>query len=251
MNKLIINSDDFGYSRAINHAIIDTHQEGILTSTTLMSNTPGFEHAVKLAKENPKMGVGVHLVLTFLKPLRQDVPSLVDEKGDFYRPDAYRSGLAIVDVEDLYKEWDAQIQKVLAAGIQPTHLDSHHHAHTFNAHHFEVFLKLSEKYDLPIRGNFDQEHNRPTTTYFEPAFDGVGMLEEKEQEAYLELLVEKIKKNESTEVMCHTGYIDEFLSKSSSFVEPRIYQIDILTDSSFVDNIRENKEIELVTFSDL
>ena len=101
MNKLIINSDDFGYSRAINHAIIDTHQEGILTSTTLMTNTPGFEHAIKLAKENPKLGVGVHLVLTFLKPLSQDVPSLVDEKGDFYRPDAYRSGLAIVDEEEL------------------------------------------------------------------------------------------------------------------------------------------------------
>lgn len=251
MNKLIINSDDFGYSRAINHAIIDTHQEGILTSTTLMTNTPGFEHAIKLAKENPKLGVGVHLVLTFLKPLSQDVPSLVDEKGEFYRPDAYRSGLAIVDEEELYKEWDAQIQKVLAAGIQPTHLDSHHHAHTFNERHFEVFIKLSEKYDLPIRGNFDKEHARPTTTYFEPAFDGVSMLEEKEQAEYLDLLVDKIEKNESTEVMCHTGYIDEFLSKTSSLLEPRMHEVSILTDSEFVDKIRKSKEIKLATFSDL
>ncbi|HLQ88236.1 MAG TPA: carbohydrate deacetylase [Enterococcus sp.] len=251
MNKLIINSDDFGYSRAINHAIIDTHQEGILTSATLMTNTPGFEHAVKLAKENPKLGVGVHLVLTFLKPLRDDVPSLVDEDGNFYRPDAHRTGLAIVDVDELYKEWDTQIQKVLDAGIQPTHLDSHHHSHTFNEHHLEVFLKLSEKYDLPIRGNFEEEHSRRTTTYFEPAFDGVGMLEEKEQEEYLELLFDKIKENESTEIMCHTGYIDEFLFKSSSFTEPRIYQVDILTDSNFVDKIQKDQEIQLVNFNDL
>lgn len=251
MNKLIINSDDFGYGKSINYAIIDTHQEGILTSATLMTNTPGFEHAVKLSKENPDLGVGVHLVLTFLKPLRDDVPSLVDENGNFYRPDAYRSGLAIVDSDELYKEWDTQIQKALDAGIEPTHLDSHHHAHTFNERHFDVFVKLSEKYDLPIRGNAEYDHSRTTTTYFEPAFDGVGLLEEKEQEVYLDTLFNRIKENDATEIMCHTGYIDEFLIKSSSFTDPRIYQVDILTDSKFVEKIRNDKDIELVTFRDL
>ena len=55
-----------------------------------------------------------------------------------------------------------------------------------------MFLKLSEKYNLPIRGNFE-EHTRPTTTYF-IAFDGVGMLEEKEQEEYLDILLIRLKK---------------------------------------------------------
>ncbi len=251
MSKLIINSDDFGYGRAINYAIIDTHQEGILTSATLMTNTPGFEHAVKLAKENPTLGVGVHLVLTFLKPLRDDVPSLVDEEGNFYRPDAHRAGYAVVDPEELFKEWDTQIQKVLDAGIEPTHLDSHHHSHTFNEVHYDVFTRLSEKYDLPIRGNGEFDISRPTTTYFEPAFDGVGLLEEKEQETYLDDLFNKVKENDSTEIMCHTGYIDEFLFNSSSFTEPRIYQIDILSNSAFAERIRADKDIELVTFADL
>lgn len=254
MNKLIINSDDFGYSKAINHAVIDAHQEGILTSATLMTNTPGFEHAVKLAKENPTLGVGVHLVLTFLKPLRNDVPSLVDEAGTFYRPATFRSGDAIADVAELYKEWDTQIQTVMDAGINPTHLDSHHHAHTLNEHHLEVFLKLADKYDLPVRGNFDldqMEHSSKTTTYFEPAFDGVGVLPEKEQEVYLESLYEKIKENESTEVMCHVGYVDEFLSKNSTFVDLRVEQVGILTNSKFVDMIRADKEIVLSTFADI
>ena len=253
MNKLIINSDDFGYSRAINHAIIDTHQEGILTSATLMTNTPGFEHAVKLAKENPQLGVGVHLVLTFLKPLRNDVPSLVDEKGNFHKQDIHHTGEMNVEADELYQEWDTQIQKFIEAGLTPTHLDSHHHVHSYNEKYYKVFLKLAKKYDLPIRkiNGLGFEHTQITTTYFEPNFDPVGMLLVNEREQYLDNLFNKIKENQSTEIMCHTGYVDEFLSNNSSFIEPRLYQVDILTNSSFVDKIRNDKEIELATFSDL
>lgn len=253
MNKLIINSDDFGYGKAINHAIIDTHQKGILTSTTLMTNTPGFEHAVELAQENANLGVGVHLVLTFLKPLRKDVSSLTDKDGNFFRLTDYRTGNIKVDVDELYKEWDTQIQKVIEAGIQPTHLDTHHHAHTFNQQHFEVFLKLAQKYDLPIRGNasFDLEHSCKTTTYFEPAFDEIGLLTQAEQINYLEYLYRRIRKNPSTELMCHTGYIDEYLLASSSFVEPRIYQVGILTHSPFAQQIKKDPNIQLATFADL
>jgi hypothetical protein len=251
MNKLIINSDDFGFSRAINHAIIDTHQKGILTSTSLMTNTPGFKHAVKLAKENPKLGVGVHLVLTHAEPLRADVPSLIDENGSFYRPDAYRAGLAIAEPEELFKEWDEQIQKVIAAGIQPTHLDSHHHAHAFNEYHEEVIVKLAKKYDLPIRGNLETEQTYKTTTYFEPAFDTVSVLDEAEQAHYLEGLLERIKENDSTEILCHVGYVDAELLNNSTFAESRVYLVEILIDSPFVEKIQADPEIELITFADL
>lgn len=50
MGKVIFNSDDFGYSYGVNYGIVDAYQRGILTSTTLMANMPGFEHAVKLKK---------------------------------------------------------------------------------------------------------------------------------------------------------------------------------------------------------
>jgi len=251
MNKLIINSDDFGYGRAINHAIIDTYQEGILTSATLMTNTPGFEHAVKLALANPRLGVGVHLMLTFLKPLRHDVPSLVDVSGDFYRPDAYRNGEVTVNYSDLYKEWDTQIQKVLDAGIQPTHLDSHHHAHTLTETHQNVILDLAEKYNLPVRGNFQPSRSYKTTTYFEPAFDAVSTLNQSEQDNYLNSLVQRIKENKSTEIMCHTGYVDQFLFAHSSFIESRIYQVELLQESEFVRMIKADEAIELVTFKEL
>ena len=61
MGKVIFNSDDFGYSHGVNYGIVDAYQRGILTSTTLMANMPGFEHAVKLKKELPDLGVWVFI----------------------------------------------------------------------------------------------------------------------------------------------------------------------------------------------
>lgn len=70
MGKVIFDSDDFGYSHGVNYGIMDAYQRGILTSTTLMANMPGFEHAVKLRKEMPRLGVGVHLTLTKINCIR-------------------------------------------------------------------------------------------------------------------------------------------------------------------------------------
>ncbi|MEG0276419.1 MAG: ChbG/HpnK family deacetylase, partial [Coprobacillus sp.] len=69
MVKIINNADDFGYSNAINYGIIDCYLNGMLTSTTLMPAMPGFDHAVALAKQNPGLGIGVHLTLTCGRPV--------------------------------------------------------------------------------------------------------------------------------------------------------------------------------------
>ena len=78
MKKVIINADDFGYSSAVNLGIITSHKKGILTSTTLMANMSGCDEAIMLAKENPNLGVGCHLVLTCGKPLTKGA-SLINE----------------------------------------------------------------------------------------------------------------------------------------------------------------------------
>lgn len=57
MTKLIINADDFGFTEATNYGIIDCFNKGVLTSTTIMANMPGFNHAIKLAKEYQNLGV--------------------------------------------------------------------------------------------------------------------------------------------------------------------------------------------------
>ena len=192
MGKVIFNSDDFGYSHGVNYGIVDAYQRGILTSTTLMANMPGFEHAVKLKKELPDLGVGVHLTLTCGKPLLENVDSLVE--GDQFKQLSFYTKPFEIDNDQLYQEWNAQIQKVYRAGIIPTHLDSHHHTHTFDNNQ-EVVIALAKKYDLPVRGNFERKSEVRHVDYFEPYFDDVGeTIEDKRQidcsiEQYLEQLL--------------------------------------------------------------
>src|SRR5271170_6700937 len=85
VRRLIVNADDFGRSHSINEAVIRAHRAGILTSASLMVSENGFDEAAKLAKENPKLGVGLHLTLlqghSALPPGK--IPGLVNSLGEF------------------------------------------------------------------------------------------------------------------------------------------------------------------------
>lgn len=134
MKNLVLNADDFGLTLGVNEGIIRAHREGILTSTTLMANAPAFEDAVRRAHENSSLGVGVHLVLIGGPPVasRAEVASLLDSEGQL--PQSLPNFVARVTSgairqEHIEKELHAQIEKVRAAGISPTHVDSHKHTH--------------------------------------------------------------------------------------------------------------------------
>jgi len=134
MKELILNADDFGMTPGINKAIIRAHREGILTSTTLMANAPAFEDAVARVRAVPALGVGVHLVLVGGRPVApiEEVSSLVEDNGEL--PRGLSTFVARVSTgrmrqEDIERELRAQIGKVRASGIEPTHLDSHKHTH--------------------------------------------------------------------------------------------------------------------------
>ncbi len=254
MGKVIINSDDFGYSRGVNYGILDAYRLGILTSTTVMANMPGFDHAVSLKKDYPNLGVGVHLTLTCGEPLLSNVTTLTE--GRNFRPlKDYREGCEI-DSDELYQEWNAQIQKVYRAGIVPTHLDSHHHTHTFGKNQ-EVVVALAQKYDLPVRGNFSLATSVRHTTYFEALFDEVGVdnpadsLLDGGLDEYLEELIRTLQTRASTEIMCHAAYLDQLLYRQSSFLYPRINQVEFLIHSDFAKKVRKDSQIELITYAEL
>ena len=132
---LIVNADDFGLHASANHAIVRAHREGILTSASLMVNEPGFDEAVQLARENPRLGVGLHL--TFLcghsTLTQREIPGLVNEKREFdsnparvgWKYWARRRELR----PQLRAEMLAQFEKFRATGLPLDHIDSHHHLH--------------------------------------------------------------------------------------------------------------------------
>lgn len=134
MKKLIVNADDFGYTRSVNLGIVRGCQQGIVTSATMMANGSAFEDAVASAKANPKLGVGVHLVLVggrCVAPAAQ-IPSLADAEGNLpaslivlLRKLWSRS----IEPKEIACELRAQIRRVIDAGIEPTHVDCHKHTH--------------------------------------------------------------------------------------------------------------------------
>lgn len=163
---LIINCDDFGLCPATNMAVIKAYNEGIATSATMMMPTPGIDEAIAYLKSHPKFEVGVHLCVnneyekyhwaTVLSP--KEVPSLLGPDGWQWRDAKLFSKHA--RGEEIEKEFRAQIQKALNAGIRITHLDHHMMSHyhmlgLLRSEHLECMLKLGKEYDLPIRRPWD------------------------------------------------------------------------------------------------
>ena len=134
MRRLIVNADDFGLHAAVNRGILTAHTEGIVSSTSLMAGGAAFDDAVRIARQCPQLGVGVHLTLVDASSLLPvaEVSSLLDESGAFYGSYPLfikrflRGKIRLAEVE---RELAAQIDRVRMAGIQPSHLDSHQHLH--------------------------------------------------------------------------------------------------------------------------
>jgi hopanoid biosynthesis associated protein HpnK len=146
--RLIVNADDFGLSPSVNAAVIRAHREGILTSASLMVNEPGFGEAVKLANQNPKLGIGLHLTLLMghsnLPP--EKIPGLVNARSEFSDSPVgvgmsyfFKRGLR----EQLRPEIHAQFEKFHATGLPLDHVNGHLHLHL----HPVVFKILMEDAD--------------------------------------------------------------------------------------------------------
>ncbi|GAA0752503.1 MULTISPECIES: chitin disaccharide deacetylase [Clostridium] len=252
MKRVIINADDFGYSSAVNQGIIKSHKDGILTSTTLMANMPGCDEAILLAKENVNLGVGAHLVLTCGKPLTK-VTSLIDEKGDFYNLVEYKKHRKQMCDEEIFQEWSYQIDYLIDQGLNLTHLDSHHHVHSF-PENLEITKRIANKYNLCFRNIFNLEENieLPAQKGIKGFFDlmnhtairdltipfyknPVKCFEE------IQIVLDKVKDNEITELMVHPAYVDEILYFNSSFNIQRMKEVSILCDSQMKKLLEKNK----------
>jgi hopanoid biosynthesis associated protein HpnK len=134
VRRLIVNADDFGRSKSINEAVILAHRQGILTTASLMVNEPECDVAVSLAKQNPKLGVGLHLSLlcgvSGLSP--EKIPGLVDKNGCFSdQPTSVgfryfsRSNLR----GQLRAEIHEQFRRFRATGLVMDHVNGHLHMH--------------------------------------------------------------------------------------------------------------------------
>jgi len=134
VHRLIVNADDFGLSASVNAAVLRAHRDGILTTASLMVNEPGLAEAVQFARQNPRLGVGLHLTLLMghaaLPPAQ--IPGLVNPRGEFSNSPVgvgmnyfFRRGLR----DQLRAEIHAQFAKFHATGLPLDHVNGHLHLH--------------------------------------------------------------------------------------------------------------------------
>jgi hopanoid biosynthesis associated protein HpnK len=143
-----VTADDFGQSKAANEAIRQAHQEGVLTCASLMVNGDAFDEAVAIAREMPRLGVGLHLCLlcgrSVLPPA--DIPGLVNAQGEF-GTNPVRIGLRYFFRSDLRwelaREIRAQIVKFRRTGLVLDHINGH-----LNLHLHPVVLNLLLREEL-------------------------------------------------------------------------------------------------------
>ncbi len=156
---LIVNADDFGMCHAVNEAIVGTLKKGIVRSTSLMVPCPWMLHATHFLADHPEIPFGIHLTAISdgadyrWGPVtaREKAPSLLDKAGYFYNFEHMPEFLAQVRLDQLEMEFRAQIEVVLAAGLQPAHLDWHSLRIGSRPDIFDVMLRLAREYGLALR----------------------------------------------------------------------------------------------------
>lgn len=139
MRRLIINADDFGLTSGVNRGILQSHDKGVVTSTTLMACGDKVDEAIALAKQAPTLSVGCHVVLVDGAPALNpaEVSSLLAPKSMRFRQSlisfACLAAAGQLNEAQIEAEVTAQVKKLQAAGIEVSHLDSHKHTHMFPA----------------------------------------------------------------------------------------------------------------------
>jgi len=267
LKNLIVNADDLGWTEGINRGIADAHRRGLVTSTSLLANGRAFESGLAVRRNHPELGVGVHLNLSDGPPTAPaaSVPGLLNKAGNLEGgPESLLLRIAArsLPLDEVEREWDAQITKIKSAGISPTHLDGHKHVHMLPGL-FQVALRsaLSSggelktsvllKQGMQARGlkllardarEMAERAGIASTDYF-CGIAQTGVLTREGVERLLKTLPDG-----TTELMCHPGYADDDLRKTKTRLQgSRQTELEILTDTS-VRKIVATRGIRLINY---
>jgi predicted glycoside hydrolase/deacetylase ChbG (UPF0249 family) len=236
VKRLVVNADDLGRSPGVDRGIVAAHTRGIVTATTLMTNTPDSEDAAALARAHPALDVGVHLVLTFARPLTDPalVPSLVEPDGAFPRSPSTVVGRGRADAEEALVEYRAQYARARELlGREPSHVDSHHFVHDEPALEWALG-ELARETGAAARPHTDRQRDAfrargvRTVDRFCRSFQFEGHIDV----ASLVGVLDEIATwgDGVTELMCHPGEPDAELLGGSTYARERATELATLTD---------------------
>lgn len=226
---LIVNADDFGRSSSINRGIARAHDEGIVTSTSAMVRWPSVEEAVELARERPKLSVGLHV----------DLSESVYRNGDW----APLYEVVTDDRSEVEAEVAAQLAQFISLfGRRPTHLDSHQHRH-LEEPILSVLVEAGLRLGVPVRGC------TPGITYRGDFYGQTGTGDPLPEAITLDALLRLLSSLPEgvSELGCHPAAEPE---TDSSYAAERVQELCVLCDPR-VRAAVEAGGIEMRSFGDV
>lgn len=189
MKNLIVNADDFGYSKGINEGIIKGYKEGIITSSSLMVYGKAVKDAVEIAKKNPGLGLGLHFQI---------------EDYDWNLLWQLKKVIAATLIEDTKKEFHNQIRLFKdLTGKNPDHIDGHHHVHRM-PRVYQFVHSYCKKNNIPMRGDV----NFIRSFFVDPHTKAIT------PKSLIDIL--KNLPDGNSELMCHPGFVTPDLKSSYS-----------------------------------
>lgn len=163
MKSLIVTADDVGLHRGMTDGALQAHEAGIVTACSVVANGAAFHHAVERLRDHPRLSVGVHLTLVEERPVAPDVDSLVGAGGllhGSYYDFVPRYFARRIRIDDVEREFRAQIEAILGAGITLQHANGHQHLHLL-PRIFTLVQRLAEEYRIPyVRIVDEKKHGR-------------------------------------------------------------------------------------------
>ncbi len=279
---LIINADDLGLWESVNEGIFQAARQGVVTSTSIMANGCAFKQAVERLRDYPELDVGIHLTLVVEKPLSPPdrIRTLAGSDGRLPRTWVKLLGLLTwtrKGLQDAERECRTQIERLLDAGIYPSHLDSHQHVHFFPPL-WKIVLQLAHEYNIPwVRGprqdwslgllkikngawfkkpilacaQFLGKQDLRHSNRLRAVIKTMGILESGQlgEKELLRLLGQV--SNGVTELICHPGYVNpgllRFISEAGYLRYQWEEELMALTSVSIREQV-ERYKIELTTF---
>lgn len=160
MIRIIINADDFGLSPIVNKEIENALKKDWISSTSIMANTKFMDEVVRVVNDFPNKSFGVHLNITEGESLTKNPvlkgAGMIDGDGCFVKARTFQSRIYDEKVQHAIEtEWDAQVYEVLSKGIKVSHVDGHHHCHTWYGF-AEPLTAVMKKYDIHrVRNSFN------------------------------------------------------------------------------------------------
>ena len=263
---LILHADDLGFTHSADAASFDALDKGVISSASIMVPTPWITEVAAYARAHPDADLGLHLTLTAewetyrwgSVESKDKVPSLLDPDGTFPNNDSVVAARA--KIEEIELELRAQIQRAMALGIRPTHLDSHMFSLLATPALLATYVKIAHEYHLPflaLRGNPFGAASMPLGANDIPLDALIQEFEESTPEKWMEFYVNAIAnlKPGLTEIIVHLGHDDAELQAVTVNQRPwgsawRQRDYDVVNSPEFKKALQNNKVI-LIKWRDL